>query len=92
MEHSRLTPNYYFASTETGVEQMAKAAEFGIWFDTDIKSSVAGQFNPLFKNFTQSDKMNITARLIKWRMALHWHSTRVGISIIRKTVLLSLVV
>ena len=26
MEHSRLTPNYYFASTETGVAQMAKGA------------------------------------------------------------------
>ena len=36
MEHSRLTPNYYFASTETGVAQMAKGAELGIWFDTDI--------------------------------------------------------
>ena len=32
MEHSRLTPNYYFASTETGVAQMAKGAELGIWF------------------------------------------------------------
>ena len=37
MEHIRLTPNYYFASTETGVAQMAKGAELGIWFDTDIK-------------------------------------------------------
>ena len=38
---------------------MAKDAELGIWFETDIKSSVAGQLNPLFKNFTQSEKMNI---------------------------------
>ena len=63
MEHSRLTPNYYFASTETGVEQMAKDANLGIWYDTDIKSSVAGQFNPLFKNFKQSDKMNINCEI-----------------------------
>ena len=63
MEHSRLTPNYYFASTETGVEQMAKNANLGIWYDTDIKSSVAGQLNPLFKNFKQSDKMNINCEI-----------------------------
>ena len=65
MEHSRLTPNYYFASTETGVAQMAKGAELGIWFDTDIKSSVAGQLNPLFKNFKQSEKMNINCEIDK---------------------------
>ena len=63
MEHSRLTPNYYFASTEIGVEQMAKDAALGIWYDTDIKSSVAGQLNPLFKNFRQSDKMNINCEV-----------------------------
>ena len=43
MTHSRLTPNYYFASTETGVAQMAKDAELGIWFDTDIcRAAVLG--------------------------------------------------
>ena len=63
MEHSRLTPNYYFASTDKGVEQMAKDANLGIWYDTDIKSSVAGQLNPLFKNFKQSDKMNINCEI-----------------------------
>mgnify|MGYP002672418553 FL=1 len=62
-EHSRLTPNYYFASTDKGVEQMAKGASLSIWYDTDIKSSVAGQFNPLFKNFKQSDKMNINCEI-----------------------------
>lgn len=63
MEHSRLTPNYYFASTDKGVEQMAKGASLSIWYDTDIKSSVAGQLNPLFKNFTQSEKMNINCEI-----------------------------
>ena len=63
MEHSRLTPNYYFASTDKGVEQMGKGANLGIWYDTDIKSSVAGQLNPLFKNFKQSDKMNINCEI-----------------------------
>ena len=52
-----------YTSTETGVEQMAKDAALGLWFDTDIKSSVAGQFNPLFKSFTQSDKMNINCEI-----------------------------
>ena len=59
MEHSRLAPNYYYASTETGVKQMAKGADLSIWFDNDIKSSVAGQFNPLFKSFKQSENMNV---------------------------------
>ena len=59
MEHSRLAPNYYYASTETGVKQMAKGADLAIWFDNDIKSSVAGQFNPLFKSFKQSENMNV---------------------------------
>ena len=63
MEHSRLTPNYYFASTDKGVEQMAKGASLSIWYDTDIKSSVAGQLNPLFKNFKQSDKININCEI-----------------------------
>lgn len=63
LEHSRLTPNFYFASTDKGVEQMAEGASLGIWFNTDIRSSVAGQFNPLFKNFRQSDIMNINCEV-----------------------------
>ena len=65
IEHSRLTPNYYYASTEKGVEQMAKGASLAIWFDTDIKSSVAGQLDPLFKNFRQSDNMDINCEADK---------------------------
>lgn len=63
MEHSRLTPNYYYASTATGVEQMAKGASLGIWFDTDIKSATAGQLNPLFKNFKQNAGMDINCEV-----------------------------
>lgn len=63
LEHARVAPNYYFASTETGVKQMEKGASLGIWNDDDIKSSVAGQLNPLFKNFRQSDKMNINCEV-----------------------------
>lgn len=63
IEHSRLTPNYYYASTATGVEQMAKGASLGIWFDTDIKSATAGQFDPLFKNFKQNAGMDINCEV-----------------------------
>lgn len=63
MENARMTPNYYFASTETGVKQMAKDASLGIWYDTDIHSASAGDKNPLFKNFRQSDKMNINCEV-----------------------------
>ncbi len=63
LANSRVAPNYYFASTETGVKQMAKGADLSIWNDDDIKSSVAGQLNPLFKSFQQSDKMNINCEV-----------------------------
>ena len=59
MDNSRMTPNYYFASTEKGVEQMAKNASLGIWYDTDVYSSVAGEGDPLFRNFSQTPKINI---------------------------------
>ncbi len=63
MDHSRLTPNYYYASTATGVEQMAKGSSLGIWFDTDMHSASAGDKNPMFTNFIQSDKMNINCEI-----------------------------
>ncbi len=59
IEHSRIAPNFYYASTETGVKQLAKDADLIVWSDLDIKSTTAGQLNPLFINFKQSDKMNI---------------------------------
>ncbi len=63
LANSRVAPNYYFASTETGVKQMAKGADLSIWNDDDIKSSVAGQLNPLFKSFRQSDKMDVNCEV-----------------------------
>lgn len=60
LKNSRVAPNYYFASTDQGVKQMAKGADkMDIWNANDIKSGTAGQFDPLFKNFKKSDKMNI---------------------------------
>lgn len=63
MTNSRLTPNYYFASTETGVKQMANGASLGIWFDTDFHSASADDGNPLFKNFKQSESMNVNCEV-----------------------------
>ncbi len=62
-EHSRLTPNYYFASTQTGVDQMAPDASLGIWFDTDIRSTQAGQHDPLFVSFQQNSLMDINCEV-----------------------------
>ena len=63
LEHARVAPNYYFASTETGVKQMAKGADLSIWNENDIKSSVAGQLDPLFKSFRQSENMNVNCEV-----------------------------
>ncbi len=63
MTNSRLTPNYYYASSATGVKQMAKDASLGIWLDTDIHSSSAGENDPLLKNFIQNPKMNVNCEV-----------------------------
>lgn len=63
VEHSRLTPNYYYASTADGVSQMAKDASLGMWFDTDFHSAALGDGNPLFTNFSQNPKMNINCEI-----------------------------
>ncbi|MDD6379275.1 MAG: right-handed parallel beta-helix repeat-containing protein [Prevotella sp.] len=62
-EHSRLTPNYYYASTDDGVSQMAKDAKLGMWFSTDFRSSSAHEGDPLLTNFTQSTKMDINCEV-----------------------------
>ncbi len=61
--HSVIAPNYYFASTETGVKQMSRDADLAVWSDSDIKSSAAGDKNPLFTTFTQNPKMNINCEI-----------------------------
>ena len=55
-----MTPNYYFASTAAGVKQMQANEEDGIINGAnDIFSKSAGEFNPLFANFTQQSNINI---------------------------------
>ena len=41
LANSNVAPNYYFASTETGVKQMSKDADLIIWNDTDDSVGVA---------------------------------------------------
>ena len=61
--HSVIAPNYYFASTETGVKQMSRDADMAVWSDLDIKSATAGDKDPLFTTFTQNPKMNINCEI-----------------------------
>ena len=57
---SVLTPNYYYASTQTGVEQMKADASQGILNGTnDICSLFAGDKDPMFSNFTQQNNIDI---------------------------------
>lgn len=59
---SVITPNYYFATTEKGIEQMQASEENGILNGAnDIMSATAGDKKPLFKNFTQQANININA-------------------------------
>ncbi len=55
-----ITPNYYFASTETGVEQMQADESEGILNGADdIMSETAGDKDPLFVNFIRQSNMDI---------------------------------
>lgn len=63
LDNSTITPNWYFASTDAGVEQMGKDADLIIYLETDIHSSVAGENNPLFKNFEQNPLMDINCEI-----------------------------
>lgn len=59
---SVITPNYYFASTQIGVDQMQAKEQDGILSGAnDIMSASASDKNPLFKNFTQQANININA-------------------------------
>ena len=61
--HSVIAPNYYFASTETGVKQMSRDADMAVWSDLDIKSATAGDKDPMFTDFMQNPQMNINCEI-----------------------------
>jgi len=57
-----ITPNFYFASTETGVTQYPPDAAKGILRGAnDLFSATAGDKNPLFKSFTIQSTVDINA-------------------------------
>ncbi len=60
------TPNYYFASTAAGVEQLkADAAKGQLAGNQDIVSTAAGDKNPQFVNFTIQANVDINAGTTK---------------------------
>jgi hypothetical protein len=59
---SVITPNYFFASTETGVTQYAANATKGqLVGANDVVSASAGDKNPIFTNFTIQSAVDINA-------------------------------
>ncbi len=57
---SVLTPNFYYASTQAGVNQMQGNDQEGIINGAqDVFSTSPGQYDPLFVNFTQQSNINI---------------------------------
>lgn len=59
---SVITPNYYFSSTATGVEQIKADSVSGrILGANDIISMTPGDKNPVFKSFTQQANINLNA-------------------------------
>jgi hypothetical protein len=59
---SVITPNFYFASTETGVKQFTPSAKDGILTGTnDVVSASAGDKNPNFATFTIQSNVDINA-------------------------------
>jgi hypothetical protein len=63
---SVITPNFYFASTQAGVDQLVKNEAKGILQgDKDLFSASAGDKNPNFTNFTIQSNVDIMAGVNK---------------------------
>lgn len=59
-KRSIITPNYYYASTAMGVEQLQPDSASGrISGANDIVSTTAGDKNPMFANYTQQSEIDI---------------------------------
>lgn len=63
MAAARLTPNWYFASTATGVAQMSPEADLMMCFDTDIRSAFPGDADPQFAAFAPQALMDINCEV-----------------------------
>jgi hypothetical protein len=81
IENSVLYPNYFFSSTETGVEQQSKDFKMIIWDDRNITGAAPENLSKLFVNFAQNDKMNINCESdnvdngapLKWDASWDFH-------------------
>lgn len=72
---SVLTPNYYFASTQKGVDQMEADEENGIINGAaDIISKTPGDKDPLFVNYTQQANVNINVSSNEGDVPQTWNS------------------
>ncbi len=63
VEQSRLTPNYYYASTQTGLEQMSEGADLIMIFSDDVRSTSAGDKCPNFTLFSQNPLINVNCEV-----------------------------
>lgn len=60
--NSTLVPNYFYCSTQTGVDQL-KGDKMDMYLDGNTYSTTAGEGNPLFVNFAQNPKMDINCQV-----------------------------
>lgn len=63
LSKSTLSPNWYFASTAVGVEQMSEGSDLVLRSPDDVYSATAGDGNPLFVRFAQNERMNINCEV-----------------------------
>ncbi len=81
IDNSVLSPNYFFASTNTGVKQQSKDFKMIVWDDNNLTSQAPEDLSKLFIKFTQNDKMNINCESddpvngapLKWNPAWDLH-------------------
>ncbi len=75
-QKSIITPNYYFASTQTGWEQMqpTEDEEEGIRNGADdIMSEKPGDKDPLFANYTQQENVNVNVGANEGDIPQEWN-------------------
>ncbi len=81
IDNSVLSPNYFFASTNTGVKQQSKDFKMIVWDANNLTSHAPEDLSKLFIKFTQNDKMNINCERddpangapLKWNPAWDFH-------------------
>lgn len=60
LDNSVLAPNFFFASTQDGIDQMSGVDDkMAVRLENSIYSATPGDKNPMFVNFSQNSNMNI---------------------------------